>query len=57
MPDMRDDERCRGLTVYGRRCRRKADDNDPCGYCWRHYSQGEYERERDHAYAAHTAVY
>ena len=37
-----------------RRCKRKLLDKD---YCADHYSQGEYERETEHAYAAHTSVW
>jgi hypothetical protein len=47
-------EQCRGITRDGTRCERRLLDED---YCPWHWEQGEYERELQHAYAAHTAVY
>lgn len=46
-------EQCRGINRDGQRCKRRLADKE---YCPWHWEQGEYERELEHAYAAHTAV-
>jgi hypothetical protein len=56
MPNDQHDEteQCHGIRQDGKRCERRLLDED---YCQQHYAQGEYEREVNHAYAAHTAVW
>jgi len=53
MSDKPDTKQCRGITRTGERCKRQLADEE---YCAWHYEQGEYERELEHAYAAHTAT-